>query len=319
VQSEEPHGSTEVDVNGLKKAEADFFDQTANIRTLFENIPAEADIRRATRAIPRVPGQPHFDPKIDHILEDSYRYRFIHRVAHRPRGRVLDVCCGPGWLALELARHGQTVDAYDISPQAISLAKRMLSENPYRDGFGAINYYLQDVTTVDLGYEKYDAVSGWAAFHHIPNLSDFMERVWRALKPGGIIATMDDVPQGFIDKFLSWSVCMLLPNYYMSYRQKIEKIAGVILGTTKISPEVFSPMEQGKSTIVNDIADIFLSEKYELLENTTYNSFAGQMMSVRGPHILRYPVARALVMLDKSLCQLGICKGFIRIMIARKK
>jgi hypothetical protein len=51
MQSEEPHVSTEVDLSAHKKAEADFFDQTANVRTLFDNIPAEADIRRATRAI----------------------------------------------------------------------------------------------------------------------------------------------------------------------------------------------------------------------------------------------------------------------------
>jgi len=134
MQSKESHVSIEEDLGALKQAEADFFDQTANVRTLFGNIPAEADMRRATRSIPKVPGQPHFDPKMDDILEGSYRDRFIASVAHRPRGRVLDVCCGPGWLALELARHGQTVDAYDLSPQAIALAKRMLSENPYKDG-----------------------------------------------------------------------------------------------------------------------------------------------------------------------------------------
>jgi hypothetical protein len=92
-----------------------------------------------------------------------------------------------------------------------------------------------------------------------------------------------------------------------------------MLGTTKIAPEVFSPMEQGKSTIVYDIADIFQGEKYELLENTNYTSFAGQMMSVRGPDILRYPVARALVMVDRLLCRSRICNGFVRIMISRKR
>lgn len=319
MHSEEPHVSTEVELSAHKQAEADFFDQTAHVRTLFGNIPAEADIRRATRSIPRIPGQPHFDPKMDQILEGDYRDRFITRVAHRPGGRVLDVCCGPGWLALELARHGQTVDAYDISPQAIALAKRMLSENPYRDGFGEVHYYLQDVTQVDLGCEKYDAVSGWAAFHHIPDLSDFMERVWRALKPGGIIATMDDMPQGFIDKFISRILFVLLPNYYMSYPRKIKKIMGVLSGTARISPEVSSPMEQGKSHTVYDIEDIFRGERYELLENSSYTSFAGQMMSVRGPDIFRYPLARALVRADRVMCRSGICRGFVRIMISQKK
>ena len=173
---------------------------------------------------------------------------------------MLDVCCGPGWLALELARHGQTVDAYDISPQAIALAKRMLSENPYRDGFGEVNYYLQDVTKVDLGCERYDAVSGWAAFHHIPDLSDFMERVWRALKPGGIIATMDDMPQGFIRQvYISEPFCHFAQLLHV-FSRKIKKIIGVLSGTASISPEVFSPMEQGKS-IPFMISRTFFGEK----------------------------------------------------------
>jgi len=92
-----------------------------------------------------------------------------------------------GWLALELGRCGQTVDAYDLSPEAIAVARRMLDENPYKDGFGKVTYHLEDVTKLDLGTETLDAVSGWSAFHHLPDLMSFMDRVHQALKPGGIV------------------------------------------------------------------------------------------------------------------------------------
>jgi 2-polyprenyl-3-methyl-5-hydroxy-6-metoxy-1,4-benzoquinol methylase len=307
------------DLGPVKRAEADYFDHCVIARTQLGNIPAEADMRRATRSIPQVPGQPHFDPQIARILDGCFRERFIDWVAHRPRGRVLEVGCGPGWLALELGRRGQTVDAYDISPQAIALAKRMLAENPYRDGFGEVNYHLQDVTEVDLGYERYDAVSGWSAFHHLPNLPEFMERVWHALKPGGILATSDDMPQRFVDKLLGWTVYAILPNYYMTYPQKIKKILRVMLGTARITPEVLTPMEQGKHASVHEIADIWQSPRFELIENVRFNSFAGQMMVVRGPAGFRYPITRVLVGLDRLLCRIGVCQGFVRIMIARKK
>ena len=95
MQSEEPQVSTEVELSAHKQAEADFFDQTANVRTRFGNIPAESDIRRATRSIPRIPGQPHFDPKMDQILEGDDRDRFIASVAHRPAAGCWMYAVGP--------------------------------------------------------------------------------------------------------------------------------------------------------------------------------------------------------------------------------
>ena len=100
------------------------------------------------------------DPVISKILDGGNIDRYLDLVAHKPGGRVLDICCGSGWLSLELARRGQIVDAYDLSPEAISLAKKTLAKNSHKKGFGAINYNVGDVSEVDLGNKKYDAISG---------------------------------------------------------------------------------------------------------------------------------------------------------------
>lgn len=306
----------------LKQAEAKYFDRIADIRTVDGHIPLEADIRRATKFIPKRTdrrGLPPIDPKMVAILDGYARDQYISWVAHKPGGRVLDVCCGPGWLALELGRRGQHVDAYDISPKAIALAKRMLAENPYRDGFGEVNYYLQDVTEVDLGEEKYDAVSGWSAFHHLPDLPAFMKKVYRALKPGGVIATMDDIPRGMLEKGLEYFLNFILPIYPLSYLKKISIALQLLTGKRQFPAEFLTPMEEAKHSSVEDIERMWY-EQFEVVMNVRQNAFAGLPATyLLGPDSFRYTTARALVALDRFLCYLGIVKGFDRKMIARKR
>lgn len=307
------------DINKLKAAEAAFFDGVADIRTRDGHIPIEADLRRATRYLPKNGSHlPVIDPQMTAILDGKLRKCYLDHVAYKPGGRILDLGCGSGWLALELGRRGQHVDAYDISPKAISLAKQMLAENPYRDGFGSVNYHLQDVTEVDLGEETYDAISGWSAFHHLPDFPGFMKKVQRALKPGGILATMDDMPRGRFEKLAEYALEFILPTWYKTYAEKFGLAMQLVSGKRRLSPEVFTPMEEAKHASVYDIEKL-LKEEYTVLVNIRQNAFVGSpAMLLKGPDTFRYAIARTLVALDQTLCFMGIVKGFERIIIARK-
>lgn len=305
----------------LKKEEAKFFDTVADIRTAHaDRIAVEADLRRATKFIPEVGDKSlPIDPSMTAILDGGARNTYISWIAKKPGAHVLDLGCGSGWLALELGRHGCHVDAYDISPKAIALAKRMLAENPYTDGFGSVNYHLQDVSEIDLGVEKYDAISGWSAFHHMPDVPDFMERTYRALKPGGIVATMDDMHRGRIEQGLEYFFEFILPTCSLSYPQKVATVFKLITGKMQYRVEIMSPMETLKHSGVEDIEKI-LYEKFEVLVNLRQNAFVGTpLMRISGPDSFRYITAKSLVALDRFMCKIGIVKGFERIMIARKK
>lgn len=305
------------DLDELKRAEAAFFDASALLRTRDGRIPMEADIRRATRVEPTSPDVPLIDPQLTAILEGKFRDRFIDLAAHTPGGKVLDICCGPGWLSLELARRGQHVDAYDLSPEAIAVAKRMLAENPYKQGFGSVNYNLQDVTTVDLGVERYDAVTGSSAFHHIHDLPAFMERIWRALKPGGIVVTIDDMPRGKLELNIDRALRFLLPTFHHGYREKL-KLAARRLSGEAGPEEIFSPMEMGKHDAVYEISKIWY-EKFDVIEDVHFNAFSlAPLMRLDAPMWVRYGIARSVVALDRLLCRAGICNGFVRVMIGRK-
>jgi len=226
-----------------------------------------------------------------------------------------------GWLALELGRCGQTVDAYDLSPEAITVARRMLEENPYRDEFGKVTYYIKDVTKLDLGKDTFDAVSAWVAFHHLPDLMSFMDRVHQALKPGGIVATLDALPRRRSDKWIERFFRLLLPTYDRTYWQKISDSIRRIRGITQELPRYFTPMEtvSARHDVVHDIESLW-RDKFELVWSTQFNSFAvTPCMSLIGPDWFRYTVAHVITQLDRLLCRLGICRGFLRIMIGRKR
>ncbi len=313
-------GSNEY-IEEMQAQESAYFDAIANRRTLESHIPLEADIRRATKYIPDTPGMEIIDPRITEIIQGRERARFIREVAWKHGGDVVDVCCGPGWLALELARRGCHVNAYDLSPHAIAVARRMATENPYREDFGGVTYHVADVTREPLPANSIDAISGWSAFHHLPNLLEFMGRVHTALRPGGVIATMDDYPPRRRERYLGYFFRFILPTYDRSYRNKIAYGVRRLFGRIKDTAYEFSPMEAAvaKDSLVFEFAD-YLHEHYEIVWDQDYLAFALRpAMSVVGPDWFRYGVARCLIALDRALCASGVCRGFVRIIIARKR
>ena len=307
-------------LRNLQSAEASFWDSIVELRTKKSHIPMEADIRRATKFMPNKSEKlPLIDPELTAILDGGVRENYLKMLSEKPGGRVLDVCCGAGWLSLELARRGQIVDAYDLSPKAIALAKKTLRENTFKKGFGKINYYVGDISKINLGVAKYDAVTGWAAFHHLPDPEIFLEKVNLALKPKGIVGTYDDLHMGKLEKFLELTFRFLLPQIHHSYKDKLSFLINLISLKKSLPKEKFSPMEEAKHSSVEDITEIF-NKKFKVIWMVQRNAFVGSVLStMSGSDKFRYRIARPLVYLDKFLCYLGLVRGFDQIIVAKKK
>ncbi len=117
-------------------------------------------------------------PDGDH---NAYYHRLLLRHLPSPCHRVLDVGCGAGTFAVELAKRAEHVDALDRSPAMIDEARRVAPPN--------VTCVLADVLREPLPDARYDAIVSITALHHAP-LEAVLPRLAGALRPGGVLAAV---------------------------------------------------------------------------------------------------------------------------------
>ena len=133
---------------------------------------------------------PYDEPSLDPQANQEWLQivRALHALG--PVDEVLELACGTGIWTQELISIGRSITAIDGSPEMIAI-------NRAKPRTAAIDYHC--VELFDWNPEKqYDLVffSFWLS--HIPpsQLSDFLDRVARATKPGGRV-------------FIGWQIILL--------------------------------------------------------------------------------------------------------------
>ncbi|MFD0361366.1 class I SAM-dependent methyltransferase [Nocardia sp. GCM10030253] len=113
---------------------------------------------------------------------NAYYHRVLLRQLPKQCGDVLDVGCGAGAFASELAARARHVDALDCSPDMIAAAERTVPDN--------VSCIRADFLREDIVPEgRYDAVFSVSALHHTP-LPQALSRMAVALRPGGVLAAI---------------------------------------------------------------------------------------------------------------------------------
>lgn len=300
-----------------------FFNELISNRITNNKIPLEADYRRATFYLPKKDDKwkEIIDPKMFHIVEGKYRNE-IFKTVIKKSGNVIDICCGPGATSLELAREGLNVKGFDLSNDAISMAKKMKDENPYLENFGTLEYHCKDINMINIQNEKnISTIIGISAFHHIYDLEKFLDNCYNSLEKGSLMITLDDIGHTKFDKFLKNIFLFILPKYGLSYKEKFKRVYKYIFYRKMVSNEIFSPMETytSKHGASMKIIENFWFNKLKLEKVVYYGAFSVQVCnSIQGPSWFRYSVAKFLTALDRGLIKLGICKGFYRIIYSTK-
>ncbi len=97
-----------------------------------------------------------------------------------PGRTVLEMGCGTGTNAIELARRGYRVTAVDLVPMAIERAR-----DKAKDAGVTIDFRAGDLTTIDLG-GPYDGLLDIGLYHGIRNrnLAGFTSMLQRVSRPG---------------------------------------------------------------------------------------------------------------------------------------
>src|SRR5438309_6107139 len=117
-----------------------------------------------------------FEPNPRHLTKDSFDKSYdrvppweIGRPqpemlalldAHPPRGTVLDIGCGTGELALEIANRGISAVGIDSSPKAIGRAKTKAQERGL-----PVPFHVFDALRLEERSEQFDLVIDCGLFH----------------------------------------------------------------------------------------------------------------------------------------------------------
>ncbi len=322
--------------------EAEFWGTMARLRWK-DGIPLTMDFRRATRYRVRRSALGWGDYFQDPVLEaltpfGKARIRFVEKLSKNPGEHALDLCCGAGWLALELARAGKKVDAVDISLEEITVAKEYQSTLE-EDVPGQINWLIADLNSFIADKDKYDQVTSWDGLHHIQNIDHLCSAISRALKPGGRFLLCERVWGGDnpslrsrIGKYLEQHLWTFVPTPSpYTYRRKFKELFETykVVFRTKIlrkkhnsapwqiKDEGFcSPFEDSSGNEITEaVKKYFDVEKIE-----SYGSFTEEVLrSLYLPQALRIPVALFLGWLDYVAVKTGLLEGKITIIYARKR
>ncbi len=95
-----------------------------------------------------------------------------------PQGAALDLACGRGGNAIYLASHGYSVDAIDISPVGLQLAREAAGAAGVK-----VNFFCQDLMEdLDISTWCYDLI---VVFHFMA--PELLSRLHQALRPGGVL------------------------------------------------------------------------------------------------------------------------------------
>ena len=117
----------------------------------------------------------------------------------KPKMDFLEIGCGRARVSVMLARLGLNVIGIDISPEAITLAKKIFKKNNLKGSF-----VCGDIENLPFSSNKFDFVFGGGVLEHVENTQKAFDEVFRVLrKKGKLITTMPclsltTIVQGFL-------------------------------------------------------------------------------------------------------------------------
>lgn len=138
-----------------------------------------------------VHGLPNSGTSTPHATEWRVRMRSLRRLVallgtrQRPL-RVLDVGCGNGWMAANLADAGHSVTAIDTHAEEIEQARRVFPER-------GVEWHVCDPRLFPLHGPRFDVVVFAASVHYFPDLEAIIAHLGNGMHADGSIHLLDTI------------------------------------------------------------------------------------------------------------------------------
>ncbi|GAA0366644.1 hypothetical protein GCM10009092_33740 [Bowmanella denitrificans] len=294
------------------QAEAEAFNERISERTKAGFVP---DLRRAQRC-------EYFyksfwrDPKfMDLYVGEMYRnYSRMITAFAGSKKRILDVGCGPGYFALELAREGHEVTGIDIAATAIAEAERVAEENPYVEHFGSLNYDVCSIEDLSEEDKQFDVILFSGVLHHLEDINLALNKAKKLLSPNGIILGHEPCHEKWQDK--DAAVVGVIRCLLAATGHWYEKIGDVLSDTSESAwPQLASDIkeeyveerdksEAGQSphdnTFTGEAILSCVQKHFRLLEYKPSSSFIYRVLGgIRGDLHKEHQIAELLAAFDK--------------------
>lgn len=114
----------------------------------------------------------------------AWKKRLVDLAAVQSGCRALDLACGTGDIAFELARRGARPVGLDITPRMIALARA-------HAGAGQVAWVVGDMSALPVQSQSCDVVTTGYGLRNVPNLPRALAEIHRVLRAGGRICSLD--------------------------------------------------------------------------------------------------------------------------------
>jgi 2-polyprenyl-3-methyl-5-hydroxy-6-metoxy-1,4-benzoquinol methylase len=149
-------------------------------------------------------GYEHYGAEFRDAQQDLTRPLFLHGLADwlaaldiDPPQRVLDVGCGAGIAAVEIARHypAARVEGIDLDEASIDLARRNAAEAGID-----VRFHLRDAADPRLE-PGFELITMFDSLHHLARPVEALRRLRELLAPGGAVLIAEHRPEGEFERF----------------------------------------------------------------------------------------------------------------------